>query len=433
MDRTVLEAKMRASIEMIRQKAGDNGKVIVLVSGGVDSMVTAALLQRALREDQIYSIHVDHGFMRKDESAQVIEALKAQGLKHITFIDAKADFWNSRVEVGGGVFAGPITEVTDPEDKRGIVGRAFIDVTDRAILSLGLDPKTTFIAQGTLKPDIIESGNTELAEGAEFVKTHHNDVGIVRQMRAQGRIIETNWDMFKEEVRALARMLGVDERIASRQPFPGPGLAVRLICSGGPLAPDPAADGALEAFIRSAAPSMSARVAPIRSVGVENGRRSYRRPAVVAGGGLGADMAAISAISSSLTAAVPGVNRCVFALNRDKLDAPLIGSECRVSDESVGILRSVDAIVTECLDGRGATQFFAALIPVSAGRAKYSAVVRAVMTTDYMTARAAVPGVDFGLDALEKICSRIAAELPREIDMVLYDFTDKPPATIEWE
>ena len=114
--------------------------------------------------------------------------------------------------------------------KRQIIGEIFIRIANNVIERLGLDPETTFIAQGTLRPDLIESGNPDISGYAHKIKTHHNDVAIVREARKKGLIVETNSDWHKDEVRKVARKLGLEESIASRQPFPGPGLAIRLIC-----------------------------------------------------------------------------------------------------------------------------------------------------------------------------------------------------------
>ena len=223
-----LDDRIETSIKMIREKVKDN-KIIVLVSGGVDSAVTAALLVKALNPDNIYAIHIDSGFMRKNESDVICENLKELGLKNLIRENAKDYFFNTVVEVEGKKI-GPLVETVDPETKRQIIGEIFIKIANNVIERLGLDPKTTFIAQGTLRPDLIESGNPDISGFAHKIKTHHNDVAIVREARKKGLIVETNSDWHKDEVRKVARKLGLEESIASRQPFPGPGLAIRLLC-----------------------------------------------------------------------------------------------------------------------------------------------------------------------------------------------------------
>ena len=128
---------------------------------------------------------------------------------------------------------GPLTKLIDPEEKRNLIGEVFIKVVRETATGLDLDFDKTYWAQGTLRPDLIESGNPDVSGYAHKIKTHHNDVDIVRRARDKGLVVETNWDWHKDEVRQVARSLGIDESIASRQPFPGPGLAVRMICNDG--------------------------------------------------------------------------------------------------------------------------------------------------------------------------------------------------------
>ena len=144
----------------------------------------------------------------------------------------RTQFFNSTIEVNGKEI-GPLTKLIDPEEKRNLIGEVFIKVVQRDRYRINLDFDKTYWAQGTLRPDLIESGNPDVSGYAHKIKTHHNDVDIVRRAREKGLVVETNWDWHKDEVRQVARSLGIDESIASRQPFPGPGLAVRMICNDG--------------------------------------------------------------------------------------------------------------------------------------------------------------------------------------------------------
>ena len=264
---------------MIKEKVGNN-KIIVLVSGGVDSAVTAALLVKALNPDNIYAIHVDSGFMRKNESDIVCENLKKLGMKNLIRENAKDYFMNTIVETEEGPI-GPLKDTVDPEKKRRIIGEVFIKVANNVIERLGLDKETTFIAQGTLRPDLIESGNPDISGFAHKIKTHHNDVAIVREAR--------NSDWHKDEVRRVARNLGLDEEIASRQPFPGPGLAIRLIChdKNDEAIITPEEVEKLSEILNGT--QEKGYILPIKSVGVQGDARSYRNLCLFAGDKLNFD------------------------------------------------------------------------------------------------------------------------------------------------
>ena len=166
----------------------------------------------------------------------------------------------------------------------------FIKVTSKAAEELGIDFEHTFLAQGTLRPDLIESGNPDVSGYANKIKTHHNDVDIIRRARERGMIVETNWDWHKDEVRQVARMLGLDEEIASRQPFPGPGLGVRLLCNDSAVVVTTEQRDNLTAFIDQIGKGKyTSKIAPIRSVGVQGDNRSYKSLAVLCGKGIQSD------------------------------------------------------------------------------------------------------------------------------------------------
>jgi len=422
--------EIEESIKMIRGKAGEHGKVIVLVSGGVDSMVTAALLLKALPAENVYAIHVDHGFMRRNERKSVEDMLNKFGFKNLSIIDAQDEFLNGRVEINGEL-APPLRKVTEPELKRKIIGSMFIEIVKKAADKFNLDYNKTFIAQGTLRPDLLESGNPEVSD--KMVKTHHNDVDIVRRARESGMIIETNWNWYKEDVRQVARMLGIDEQIASRQPFPGPGLAVRIICAN--EANEISADkrNRFDEFIKDK--NIQGIIAPILSVGVQGESRSYKNLAVLYGG---SDFNEIARAVADIPDNLDFINRCAYVLNKKSADK-LVCNKLEMSAESAELIRGIDYIVTSEMDkylkenGKRINQYFGVLIPVSTGGVKkYSAVIRAFITADFMTGKSALPGEDIPVNIINRISERIEAEL-HEIDLVLYDMTGKPPATMEWE
>lgn len=429
-----LEDRIGTSIANIQKQVGDKN-VIVFVSGGVDSMVTAALLLKALPNEHIYAIHVDHGFMRKNESDSTCENLRRLGFKNLLRLNAQDDFLNMRAEIDDGVFAPPLREVTEPEMKRQIIGRLFIDVARSAAESLNLDFDDTFIAQGTLRPDLIESGNPEVSKLANKIKTHHNDVDIIRKARRKGLIVETNYDWHKDEVRKVARMLGIDEEIASRQPFPGPGLAVRLICSGNGEEINAENNNTVKDYINKNYTEFHSVIAPIKSVGVQGDKRSYKNFAVVYGCGMNAEFNTVAKIGSDLPNRFDFLNRCVYVLNRDSLGGELKCNPMYPVKENGDLLRELDYIITTNLSKAkvAVDQYFGVLIPMYATTEKtHSVVIRMVRTTDYMTAKTAIPSQDAPLTIIETIVSEIETNLP-QIDLIMLDITSKPPATIEWE
>lgn len=194
------------AVARIRQQVGD-GRAIAALSGGVDSMVAAALVHRAIG-DRLTAVFVDHGLLRLGEAEEVRNLVGTTLGIPLRVVDARDRFL---AELRG---------VTDPEEKRRRIGRTFIDVFEETTAQLG---GADFLVQGTLYPDVIESGRG----AAHVIKTHHNVGGLPERMRL--RLVEPLRDLFKDEVRAVGRQLGLPETAVMRQPFPGPGLAVRVV------------------------------------------------------------------------------------------------------------------------------------------------------------------------------------------------------------
>lgn len=430
----VLEDRIETAVAKIREQVGEH-PCLVLVSGGVDSAVSAALLLEALGPDRVYAVHVDHGLMRKDESDRICEVLREMGLVHLQRMDAADAFFHDTVEVGGQVL-GPLTSLVDPEEKRQLIGEVFLKVLREAALSLELDFDQTYWAQGTLRPDLIESGNPTISGLAHKIKTHHNDIELVRRARERGMVVETNWDWHKDEVRQVARILGLPEEIAARQPFPGPGLAVRLIAdhgAGGVTAEQARTVGEAVAEWNAA---YQGTVVPVQTVGVQGDQRSYRYLALVAGP-RGADLEdaeweGLTRLGNRLANRFDFVNRTAYVLNRRDLPPGLDHHPTYVSEETVDLLRELDAVVTERLTLGTVSQAFAVLLPV--GRAgKYSVAVRTFVTDDFMTGRPARVGVDVPVTVVEELVAEVEKGFGDWIDLVLWDVTSKPPATVEWQ
>jgi len=300
-------------------KATVSGKAIIACSGGVDSVVSAVIASKAIG-DRLLAVYVDTGLMRKGETEEVRKMLK--GLKvNFKVLDASDEFF------------GALKGITDPEAKRKAIGEKFIRCFEKEAKGFG----AKYLVQGTIAPDVIESGK----DGKGVVKSHHNVGGIPKEMGLT--LVEPLIELYKDEVRQVARLLGIKE--SERQPFPGPGLSVRCL---GEVTEDNIAVVREACFIvedeirkASAAGKMAlpwqyfAALLPIRSVGVHNGERVYGR----------------------------------------------------------------------------------------------TVVIRAVLSKDGMTADCA----EIPFTVLKKISKRITKEMGDKVNRVVYDITDKPPATIEWE
>ncbi len=319
-----MDSYIRQQTEMIREKVGGK-KVILALSGGVDSSVAAALLSKAIGK-QLTCVFVDHGLLRKDEGDQVEAVFGPEGPFDLNFIRVNA----------AEQFYEALRSRRSPERKRKIIGREFIRTFEQEAIRLGQEEKIDFLAQGTIYPDVVESG---LGGESTVIKSHHNVGGLPKRMKM--KLLEPLRYLFKDEVRQVGLELGLPKDLVFRQPFPGPGLGVRII---GDITPE----------------------------------------------------------------------------------------KVRIVQEADAIWR--EEIAAAGLEGR-IDQYFAALTNMRTvgvmGDERtydYAVVLRAVTTTDFMTAESA----EIPWEVLGKVTSRIVNEV-KHVNRVLYDCTGKPPATIELE
>ena len=297
------QAYIEEQIAAIREQVGD-GKVLLALSGGVDSSVVAALLIRAIG-DRLVSVHVNHGLLRKGEPEQVIEVFRNQMHANLIYVDAVDRFLDK------------LAGVSDPEQKRHIIGEEFIDVFAEEARKLdGIG----FLAQGTIWPDILES--------EAGIKAHHNAGGLPEDIASRFELVEPVRVLYKDEVREVGRALGLPASMVERQPFPGPGLGVR--CPGAITRDRLEAVRESDAILREefAKAGLEGKVwqyftvvPDFKSTGIKNGKRTFDWPCIIRAINtvdvvevtvehLPAEL--IDRLVQRITTEVPGINRVLY-------------------------------------------------------------------------------------------------------------------------
>jgi GMP synthase (glutamine-hydrolysing) len=384
--------------EQIRHCVG-NRNVFFFVSGGVDSTVAFTLCLRALGPDRVRGVYVDTGLMREGETDFVERTFESLGHGIVDIEHAQDEFLN------------PLSSARDPEVKRHIIGEQFVKVQERIIETRGLLDNHWILGQGTIYPDTIESGGTAKAA---LIKTHHNRVPGIQKLMDEGRIVEPLADFYKDEVRAIGKQLHLPAELLDRHPFPGPGLAIRCLCSQTEEPVTRVPEGWL---------------IPVHSVGVQGDSRSYAPVLAIEAFPLAASR--LQDEATELVNRTAGVNRVIARVSlRDKFEHQRV-FQSTITRGRIDLLRRADFIVRQmCHDSKfdaAVWQFPVILIPVGAGESRDSIVLRPIQSVDGMTADSVVMPDEL----LHRMSERLMA-IP-EIAGVYYDLTHKPPGTIEWE
>ncbi len=308
-------------------RALNDRKVFLMASGGVDSTVAYVLLSKALGTNKVFGLLVDTGFLRKNEAQKIKKTLNKVGVKNFHIFPAKQKFLKA------------LKGISRPEEKRRIIGDLFLEIQAQAVRKLKLNPEHWVLGQGTIYPDTIESAGTK---HADKIKTHHNRVPEILRLIQQGRVIEPLAELYIDEVRELGKRLGLPDEIIWKHPFPGPGLAVRMLCTDSEKFSEQAKESEDEITKFLMPYGLSSKILPIQSVGVQGDCRTYRNPLALWGKMHDFDM--LERISTALTNRFSAINRVCLLVMPDILKNIKI-IPATLTAKRIDLLHDLDDIV----------------------------------------------------------------------------------------
>lgn len=449
--RRTIDYYLDAAKRNVMQSVGADKRVYLYWSGGVDSTVMAIALSRWMEPDRLYIRTLKHPGMRKGETDEIKETAQRFGFKNFEVLDVRERMYRAmhmiETKKEGWKLLGPLWNTINPEHKRLLFGTEYAIIALQEIYEwayeLGIPPLDILLAQGTLKPDVITTGDERATMGkADTVKTHHNAVAILKLWPKLEPLIE----LFKDQVREAALAMGAPPESAYRQPFPGPGGYVRIVGHDGAKLPDNFMD--LDAIVFNIARQrgFSARVLPIKTVGQQGDERSYKHPVVITGD---MDWDALAKLAQDLPNEVSGINRVFYSPGKDiTVEEATSMTKTLMTRDSIEQWQEADFVGREVLteygynDSRMCDQAPGSLIPinfgVSGGRSYSQSLVR---TKDFLSSAAMIPhSGDPGEDPDERypeqvlldIDKRVKAKVPG-IQRTLFNLSDKPPTTTELE
>ncbi len=406
-----MEKFLDAELEELKKQIWEKN-VFLFISGWVDSTVAYFLINKAIGPDRIYPVFVDTGFMRFEEAKKVKSLLETAWVKNLQIIDAKEEFLSD------------LEWIVEPETKRKIIWNKFIEIQARITKELWLDTKNWLLAQGTIYPDTIESGWTK---NAQTIKTHHNRVPEIQKMINAGLIVEPLEKLYKDEVRAIGRLLWIWSDLIDRHPFPWPWLSLRILCNEDEKAEENFnyEEEEIKGFLWF---EFEWKILEVKSVWVQGDNRSYKHPlSITLEQWKEINWEELNEVSTSITNNFNSVNRVLLNLWENK-NYKL--QKWYLTDDRIKLLQEIDDIVENFLIEKNYRnkiwQFPVVLIPVWT-EWKESIVLRPIDTIDAMTATFS----KIDLEDLKQLVTEILKN--PKIETVFYDLTGKPPGTIEWE